>query len=75
MREKILPAYMYECEDLEGILGIDSSMNEDDAREHLNREYRKWNARVTNSDSQVQTQAAYMLTLIGQARSKFAEDH
>ena len=74
MREKILPAYLYEVEDVEAVLGIDSTMNEDAAREHLNQEYRKWNARVTSSDSQVQTHAAYMLTLIGQARTKFAED-
>jgi len=37
----------------------------------LNKEYAKWNARVTNTDPQVRTQADQMLGLIAEARSQY----
>jgi len=73
MMEKIIPASMHETEDIEIILGINSQMNKDQTRDQLNREYRKWNARVTHCDSEVQAQAHHMLELLGQARSKILE--
>ena len=69
MMEKILPARMHEVENTEIILGITPGMNEDLTRELLNKQYRKWNARVTNPDARIQAQAGHMLELIGVARN------
>ncbi|MHC4238597.1 MAG: TerB family tellurite resistance protein [Planctomycetota bacterium] len=69
MMEKILPANMHEVEDVEVILGVTSDMSEEKTREQLNKEYRKWNARVTSSDPEIQSQADHMLKLIAEARN------
>lgn len=71
MVEKILPVGMHEAEDMEVILGITADMSRDQAREHLNRQYRKWNARVTSPDPQVQAQADKMLRFIAEARRQY----
>jgi len=71
MVEKILPVGMHEAEDMEVILGVTPDMSRDQAREHLNRQYRKWNARVTSPDPQVQTQADKMLRFIADARREY----
>jgi len=71
MMEKILPVGMHECQDAEVILGVSSEMGKEQARQHLNKEYRKWNARVTNFDPHVQAQADQMLRLIAAARSEY----
>ena len=71
MMEKTLPANMHEVEDVEVILGVTLDMSKDETRQHLNKEYRKWNARVTNFDPEIQTQADHMLKLITQARSEY----
>jgi hypothetical protein len=71
MMERILPAEMHEVKDAEFILGVASDMGKDEACRCLNREYRKWNARVTNSDAQVQSQAEHMLNFITEVRSKY----
>ncbi|MHC4394540.1 MAG: tellurite resistance TerB family protein [Planctomycetota bacterium] len=70
MVEKILPADMHKIEDAEVLIGVTSDMNKEQTRQHLNKEYRKWNARATNSDPQIQNQADYMLKFIAQARSQ-----
>ncbi len=72
MMEKTVPASMHETEDAEISLGVTEDMNEDQARRHLSKEYRKWNARITNSDHEIQAQAEYMLELIAAARSQCA---
>lgn len=72
MTEKIVPAYMHETEDMEISLGVTEDMNEDQTRQHLSKEYRKWNARVTNSNRKIKTQAEYMLELIATVRSQCA---
>ncbi|GAG30423.1 unnamed protein product [marine sediment metagenome] len=69
--ERILPANMHEIKDAEVILGVTSDMSKEAARRHLNEEYRKWNARVTNSDPAIQTQADHMLKFIANARSEY----
>jgi len=51
-------------------LGLHSDMTAEQTRRQLNKEYGKWNARVTNSDSDVQTRACSMLKLIAAARSR-----
>ena len=72
MTERILPADMHAVKDKEIILGVTSDMSQEQVREHLNKEYRKWNARVTNSDPEVQIQADHMLKFIAEARSAYA---
>lgn len=71
MMGKIIPFSMHEAEDVEFILGITSDMSRDETRRHLNKEYRKWNARATNFDPEIQTQADHMLNLITKARSEY----
>jgi len=70
MMERVLPVGMHEVEDTEVILGVTSDMSEEQTRQRLNREYRKWNARVTNFDPGIRSQADYMLNLIAEARSE-----
>ena len=73
MMGKILPVSMYEVKDAEAILGVTSDMSEEKTREHLNKEFIKWNSRVTNSNPEIQTQAEQMLELIAEARSQYVE--
>ncbi|MHC4572689.1 MAG: TerB family tellurite resistance protein [Planctomycetota bacterium] len=70
MMQKILPSDMHEVKDMEVILGVTSNMSSEDTRKRLNREYRKWNARVTNSDPEIQNQADHMLRFIAEARQE-----
>lgn len=71
MMEKVLPIDMHQVKDVETVLGITSEMDKEGVRRHLNKEYSKWNARVTNSDPGIQTQADQMLKLIAEARSQY----
>jgi hypothetical protein len=71
MVQKVLPVNMHEEKDVETILGVTSDMNKEKARRHLNKEYSKWSARVTNSDPEIQSQADQMLKLIAEARSQY----
>jgi len=68
MSERILPATMHRQADPHAILGVTSDMDTEQIRRHLNNEYRKWNARVTNIDPQVQSQADFMLNMITATR-------
>jgi hypothetical protein len=74
MMEKVLPVEMHEVRDIETILGISSDMSRENVRKHLNKEYSKWNSRVTNSDPDIQSQADQMLKLIAEARSQYTTD-
>ena len=71
MMEKIIPVEMLDKGDVETILGVTSEMTGEKA--HLNKEYAKWNSRVTNSDPKIQSQADQMLKLIAEARSQFTK--
>ncbi len=71
MMEEVLPLRMQEVEDIEISLGITSDMNKNQTCRHLSKEYRKWNARVTNSNPEIQAQAEHMLKLIGETRSQY----
>lgn len=71
MAEKIVPVGMHEVRDTEVVLGVTSNMGKEGARRHLNREYSKWNARITNSDPEIQAQANQMLKLIAEARRQY----
>ena len=70
MMGKILPSNMHEVKTMEFGLGITEDMSKEQTRLHLNDEYRKWNARVTSSDSGVQAQANHMLNFIAETRSQ-----
>jgi len=71
MMDKKLPARMHSGQNVELMLGINSDMTAEQILSHLNKEYRKWNARVTNPNPQIQSQADDMLELITQTRSKY----
>ena len=71
LMEKVIPLEMHEVKDIESILGVTSDMNTEIARAHLNKEYVKWNARVTNTNPEIQSQADQMLKLIAEARSQY----
>jgi hypothetical protein len=71
MTAKILPVNIHEVEDAEVILGVTSDMDQEATRQRLNEEYRKWNARVTSSDPEVQMQADLMLKFIAEARNQY----
>jgi hypothetical protein len=70
MVEKILPVGMHEARDQEVILGVSADMSKEKTRQQLNREYNKWNSRVTNPDPAIQRQADQMLNLIAEARAR-----
>jgi hypothetical protein len=72
MLEKFIPLSMLDTKDFEAVLGVTSDMSGETARTHLNREYAKWNSRVTNSDPNIQSQADQMLKLIAEARSQYS---
>lgn len=69
--DKVIPVEMHQVKDLESILGVTSDMDAENARAHLNKEYVKWNARVTNINPEVQSQADQMLKLIAEARTQY----
>ena len=71
MMEKILPVGMHKVKDTNIILVITSDMSKEETRHHLNEEYRKWNARVTNFDAKIKAQADDMLNFIAEARSAY----
>ncbi|MCX5635042.1 MAG: TerB family tellurite resistance protein [Planctomycetota bacterium] len=73
MMEKILPVTIHQVKDMEVILGVRADMGKEETCQHLNKEYRKWHARVTNSDPQVQAQADQMLQFIAEARNTCVE--
>jgi hypothetical protein len=71
MVERILPVGMHEVRDEEVILGVSSDMSQEKTRHQLNKEYNKWNSRVTNSNPEIQNQADQMLKLIAEARKEY----
>ena len=71
MMDAILPVGMQEDSSIEVILGVAANMDKEETRQHLNNEYRKWNARVTSSDPEIQSQADQMLRFIAEARKEF----
>ncbi len=76
MMESFVPVNIHEVQDVEFILGINNLMSPDDARDKLNREYRKWNGRVTNPDSKIRAQAKLMIKLITNLKNKqFSPSH
>jgi len=74
MMQKVLPIDMHQVKDIQTVLGITLDMDKEKVRRHLNKEYSKWNSRVTNSDPAIQGQADQMLRLIAEARSQYTSE-
>jgi len=71
MMEKTLPVNMHQVKDAEVIFGVTSDMSKEKTKRQLNKEYGKWNSRVTSSDPEIRAQADQMLELIAKARSRY----
>jgi tellurite resistance protein len=74
MVEKILPVEIYKVMDMNDFLGITSDMSREKTRKHLNKEYSKWNSRVTSANPEIQSQADQMLKLIAEARGQYVAE-
>jgi tellurite resistance protein len=60
-------------DDLESLLGIDPDGSPEEIQRHLRKEFRKWNARVTQASSPEEKQhAQQMIDRIARAREKYA---
>jgi len=73
MMEKTIPMEAFKIIDTTVLLGLRPDMPREDALHLLNQEYAKWNARVTNPDDQVRSQADQMLHLIALTRNQYTE--
>lgn len=71
MMEKVLPVNIHQVKDAKVVLGLSCDMSTEKTRRQLNKEYGKWNSRVTNADPEIQAQADQMLRLIAEARSQY----
>ncbi len=71
MMAKILPVTLHQVKDAQVVLGLNTAMTKDETRKKLNKEYSKWNSRVTNTDPEIQTQADQMLKFIADARNAY----
>ncbi len=71
MMEKTLPVDMHQVRDVEITLGLTKDMNKEKTRRQLNKEYSKWNSRVTSSNPLIRAQAEQMLRLIAEARCRY----
>jgi hypothetical protein len=74
MFEQLLPADMSAFKNSDVALGITSDMDPELIRRYLNDEYRRWNARVTNSDPNVRQRAESVLGMIAEARRKYVKE-
>jgi len=74
MAEKVFPPEILRVSDVKLILGIVPGVEASQARKLLNEQYRKWSARVTNYNTDVRRQAAFMLKCIAQARSEYESE-
>ena len=73
MMEKSISNELMQMENTEVLLGVTAEMPAEEARHRLNQEYRKWNARVTNIDPQIRSQADNMLKFIAEARKNLVK--
>jgi hypothetical protein len=71
MVEKNLPVDMLQVKDVEITLGLTKDMNKEATRLQLNKEYGKWNSRVTSPNPLILAQAEHMLRLIAEARCQY----
>ncbi len=56
---------------LGSMVGITPGMTKEEIRKHLNKEYRKWNARVSHDDEKIRIRAEQMMDYIAEARQKY----
>jgi tellurite resistance protein len=74
MMEQLMPADLSGFKNIDAALGITNDMDPELIRKYLNEEYRRWNARVTNSDPNVRKRAESVLGMIAQARQKYVRE-
>jgi uncharacterized tellurite resistance protein B-like protein len=74
MMEQLMPADLSSFKNIDAALGITPDMDPELIRKYLNEEYRRWNARVTNSDPNVRKRAESVLGMIAQARQKYVRE-
>ncbi len=71
MLSKVLPVAQHTVVDTGVLLGITEEMSPKQIRQQLNKEYAKWNSRVTNPDPKIKAQADQMLELIAATRAQY----
>jgi len=71
MQEKLLPVTMHDKVNAISVLGLEEGATQKATQIVLNKEFKKWNSRVTNSNPEIRKQADYMLNLIAQARNQY----
>ena len=72
MIEKTLPITIHSTQvSDEALLGLTENMTDKEAKKHLREQYKKWNARVASSDSDIREQAEKMIHLIAETRKKY----
>jgi len=52
------------------VLGITPGMDKEEIKKTLNKEYRKWNARVSSDDPAIRKRAEQMVEHIAEVRKK-----
>ncbi len=70
MIEDVRPFAMHEVKDLEISLGITADMNDEQVKQQLSTEYRKWNSRIINTNADIRDEAENMLEIIGEAKEE-----
>jgi hypothetical protein len=71
LMERLAPVDKHQVKDPELVIGLSNDLTDKQKRELLNNEYRKWNARVTNVNPEVRSQANMMIELITEARTQY----
>ncbi len=72
MIEKSLPIHIHTGKQApEQVIGITSSMSNDEIQKHLRVAFKKWNAVVAHNDAEKREQAEEMLKIITELRSKY----
>jgi hypothetical protein len=74
MFEQLIPDDISTFKNPDAVLGITSDMDPELIRRYLNEEYRRWNARVTNSDPNVRQRAERVMAMIAEARQKYVKE-
>jgi len=72
--ERSLRIAMYDEVDDEQLIGMPSGLSDDEKREFLNKEYRKWRGRVTHKDPAVAAEATLRIERIRKLRRKLSND-
>jgi len=74
MIEKELPVTIHTGNEYnkEQMIGITTDMDNEQIKNHLRKEYTKWNSRVTNRDPEIRKQAEEMIKIISELRKIYS---